>query len=232
MLARTKKAGIDLRTPCTKLKYRSADGKDRTMDFADAETLYKITQRMDANTGIRNRVLDYLAKAGVIVDEQRIDPGKAIDAGIAGYQRKGKDDLWIKTRLDGKLERKAFVAALTAAITGFDGSLYGAATNVGYKSVFGLDAAGLRKMMGLPENSNVREHMSRTGLAYVSLLESIVSDHLGQQHDLTFTQAKVIIAAVGASLKPAVDAYRNMLGVDPVSGKPVLSAPKSAARKK
>jgi hypothetical protein len=44
------------------------------MDFASAQTLYYVTQRMDAETGIRDDVLQYLAKAGVIVDELRVDP--------------------------------------------------------------------------------------------------------------------------------------------------------------
>lgn len=42
---------------CAKLKYRATDGKNYTMDFADAKTLYTITQRMDAETGIRNKDL-------------------------------------------------------------------------------------------------------------------------------------------------------------------------------
>jgi hypothetical protein len=67
------------------------------MDYAQAEKLYQITQRMDANTGLRNAVLKFLAGAGVVVDEQRIDPDKALDAAIEAYRRQGKSEKWTKS---------------------------------------------------------------------------------------------------------------------------------------
>jgi hypothetical protein len=50
------------------------------MDHANAEILYQITQRMDVTTGIRDKVLRFLAQAGVVVDEMRVDPDKIIEA--------------------------------------------------------------------------------------------------------------------------------------------------------
>jgi hypothetical protein len=113
MKRRGKKAGIEFSSLCTKLPYTASDGKNYKIDYAVAETLYRITQRMDANTGIREAVLHFLARAGVVVDEMRIDPEKAIEAAIDAYRRLGKTDAWISWRLRGKLARNKFTASLT-----------------------------------------------------------------------------------------------------------------------
>lgn len=63
----------ELYAPCVQFLYTAANGRSYNMDYADAETLYRITQRMDANTGLRSTILDYLAAAGVKLDEQRIE---------------------------------------------------------------------------------------------------------------------------------------------------------------
>jgi hypothetical protein len=80
-----------------KLPYRATDGKDYKMDYADAETLYRITQRMDANTGRRNEILAYLAKAGVVVDEMYRDPDIADE--VAKFMRENKE--YRKLRTEG-----------------------------------------------------------------------------------------------------------------------------------
>jgi hypothetical protein len=82
MKKRLKKAGIELSTWCLKFSYRASNGKEYQMDHADAETLYRITQRMDANTGLRNKILAYLAAAGVAIDEMARDPYTAQEMAI------------------------------------------------------------------------------------------------------------------------------------------------------
>jgi hypothetical protein len=82
MKKRLKKSGIEISIWCVKLPYRASDGKNYQMDYADAEALYRITQRMDANTGLRNKILAYLAAAGVAVDEIIRDPYTAQEMAI------------------------------------------------------------------------------------------------------------------------------------------------------
>jgi len=66
-----------LYTRCVQLPYKVANGRKYQMDHADALTLYSITQRMEANSGSRDSVLVYLAKAGVILDELMRNPAQA-----------------------------------------------------------------------------------------------------------------------------------------------------------
>src|SRR5260221_5804986 len=102
---RFRKIGIETSTLCIGLPYRATDGKTYKRDFAQAEFLYQVTQRMEADTGLRNDVLEFLAKSGVAIDEMRLDPEQAIDAAIEAYRRQGKSDAWIHTRLQSKCQR-------------------------------------------------------------------------------------------------------------------------------
>src|SRR5579859_4060817 len=111
MKARLKKMGVETRAWCASLNYRASDGKNYKRDHTDGEGLYRITQRMDVNTGLRDRILNDLANSGAFVDGQRIDairppqevidepiavdPEKLIQAVIAFYRRRGKTDSWI-----------------------------------------------------------------------------------------------------------------------------------------
>src|SRR5579872_6262929 len=102
------KAEIELSSWCVQLPYRASNGKRYDIDHTDAEGLYRITQRMDVNTGLRDRILNYLAKSGAFVDGQRIDaiqaqqealdepvandPDKAIEAAVNAYKRMGRTE--------------------------------------------------------------------------------------------------------------------------------------------
>jgi len=74
---RAVKAGYpELFASCEKLSYTADNGKTYKMDFATAETLYQITERMSDESGIARQIKTYLAKAGVVVDDLRIEPKK------------------------------------------------------------------------------------------------------------------------------------------------------------
>jgi hypothetical protein len=53
---RLKTVNPQLWTSCLQLPYIASNGKSYKMDFADDVTLYRITQQMSTNTGIRNEV--------------------------------------------------------------------------------------------------------------------------------------------------------------------------------
>ena len=59
MKKRLKKGGIELSTSCLQFPYRAANGKTYKIDHAQADTLYQIVQRMDANTPLRDEPLPF-----------------------------------------------------------------------------------------------------------------------------------------------------------------------------
>lgn len=73
MKRRFKQIGNETPTWCRSLPYKAADNKNYRRDYTDAQGLYSITQRLDVNTGLRNIILEFLAKSGVFVDLMRRD---------------------------------------------------------------------------------------------------------------------------------------------------------------
>lgn len=213
---------VEMRTRFTTLPYIASNGRTYQMDFATAEGLYLITQRMSAETGIRNKVLAYLAKAGVQLDQMRIDPGLALDAGIAGYQHKGKDERWIEARTTGKISRQHFTEALRDALLNPEPKHYGQATNALYVGLCARTTKQLRAELGLAGKANLRDHFSQIALAYTSITEGIIAQELGTNHDLTWSQAEQIIKSVAALIRPQIEAVSQRLGVDVITDKPLL----------
>lgn len=219
---RSEKAGIELSVRCRQLPYKASNGRIYQMDYADAETLYLITQRMDTDTGIRNKILAYLARAGVTLDEMRLDPGKAIDAGIAGYTRQDKDERWIASRVSSKISRQQFTNALRDALAKSEPQVYGKATNAVYVGLWNRTAEQLREEFGLSKRTNLRDYLPHLALNYSNIAESIIAQELGTGHNLTWAQAEQIIKSVAALIKPQIEAVSGRLGVDLATGRPLL----------
>ncbi len=220
---RLEKAKTPLFPPCQQLPYRAANGRLYEMDYAQAETLYQIAQRMDVNTGLRNIVLKFLASAGVEMDEQRIDPDKAIDAAIEGYRRQGKSEKWIETRIQSKIQRIRFTAAFRQALRTSPSHLqYAVITDEMRMGLWKRNSATLRKQMGLNKKDNIRDHQSRLAIIYESLAEELSSVELEQNHDLEFGQAKRIVRTNAESVGKHATEESKRLGIDIATNQPLL----------
>jgi hypothetical protein len=64
-----------------RMPYKKKDGRTYKLAFVTAQDLYEITQRLDVNTGLRNVILEFLAKSGVFVDTMRRDPNARAEFG-------------------------------------------------------------------------------------------------------------------------------------------------------
>jgi hypothetical protein len=224
MKSRAKKAGIEFSSWCTKLPYTASDGKNYKVDFAEAETLYRITQRMDANTGIREAILHFLARAGVVVDEFRIDPEKALEAVIAAYKRMGKSDEWIDTRLRSKVRRVLFTASFQRVLNFQPQPLHFAViTDEMRLGLWKRNTRTLKAQIGLKKNDNLRDNLSRIALDYEMLTESISTYDLDQHHDLTLNQATRIVRSRSESVGKHAEETGRSLGIDIPTGRPLLS---------
>ncbi len=221
---RLKKSGIDTSLLWRQLSYTAKNGGSYKVSYATAEGLYLITQRMDADTGIRNKVLAFLAKAGVVVDEFNREPQKAIDAGIAAYRRQGKDDKWIEARIDSKIKRNHFTEALRSALSKPEPRHYAQATNDVYVGLWERTAEQLRIELGIGKHISLRDHFPTLALAYNTIAEEVIGQKLGQSTELTWQQAEEIIKRVAALVRPQIIQMSDFLGIDLVTGRPVLAA--------
>jgi len=235
MKARLKKVKIDLSTLCRQLPYLAKDNKKYKMDFASAEGLYRITQRMDANTGVRDRVLRYLAFAGVVIDEARLDPtsilGKAfgpapdlmIEAAIETYRAQGKSDAWIASRLLGVQTRKIFTATFQKALRNKpSGYQYAQVTDTLRIGVWKRNTATIRKELNLDADANVRDNMSMLALSYELLAENLSAAALDQHENLEFSEANNVVRKQSEFVGDHAAQASKQLGIDIITNKPLL----------
>lgn len=195
------------------------------MDYADAVTLYEITMRMGAETGIRNRVLRYLANSGEAIDQIRRNPTIALEIGIrmtspktaierakAAWLREGKTEAWVKQRIDGMVTRRSLTDTLKAVVEGISGKEYGIAIGTIYKRLYDLTAAEIRTALGLPPTANIRDHITELGLKYLGAVELVVEERLKDAEHVMWEEALQIIrevsAMVGRGLRE-LEAYRG-----------------------
>jgi lambda repressor-like predicted transcriptional regulator len=213
--------------------YVFADGRTFTMDFTTDEGLYriavelKITKTRPALKAIK----EFLAKAGVFVDEARRDPeGAAERLAIARRTQAlqdGKTEAWIVTREQSVITRKQFVSQIYALVQDRKqfGFIIGSLTNVVYKGVFHDDAQGLKERLGITPKENPRDHFSRIALSYTTIAEEATRIHLAQYDDDDFVPVPIIrevVQALAATIGLQADALANALQIDIVTGQRAL----------
>jgi len=226
MKARLKKAEIELSTPCRQLKYRASNGKSYKVDFADAETLYTITQRMDTTTGIRNKVLAYLAKAGVVLDEMRRDPGIALDAGVAGYAKRGKTAEWIAQRTKGKNARTDFTEVARDTHV-FHRPDYGRLTDVTYEEVLGAAKAEISAALKLTkaQTDQFRDQLGKLAIQAIDAAETGAAMKMRETGDTLTTPEQIAIVKHCARLvAPSFWALAQYTNTDLLTGRSALKA--------
>lgn len=234
-----KRRAISVTETLVKLPYRAANGKTYQMDFADETTLYQITQRMDANTGIRNDVLTYLAKSGAFVSLVRQDQEAAeIEIGTLrraktlksehrsankkAIQQAEKDPTWQLAREMGIVTRKQFTAALVALNPHIN---LGRATNEVYEGTLGTNADGLRKALEIGSKQNPREHLSALALGYVMISEESCRIQLSDYADddiLPIEAIHAVIVTVSEAIGLQAEQWAKTLNVDLITGRKLL----------
>lgn len=223
---RARKAGVELFASCEQLPYFAKNGRQYQVDYADGETIYRITQHMGVDTGIRNEVLAHLAKTGAFMDAARVDPENAEIAFNAFAVQKavdaGKDPAWILVRELGKVTRKQLTKIILALSPSAN---LGIATNITYESTLGTTAKGLNAQLGQKPGANPRDEMSRLALIYVMAAEEASRLRLSQYDEddilppeIVYQEIRSVCLAIGLQAHEVA----QQLGIDLVSGKKML----------
>src|SRR5579864_6586181 len=91
-------------------------GGPQTTDFADAEGLYQIATRLSDRSATARAVKHYLAKSGVIVDNQRLDQLQEFLTGTERVQPTEQNLLRERAIQQESVSRKHMMDALRAAV--------------------------------------------------------------------------------------------------------------------
>jgi hypothetical protein len=231
-LRRTKQTVFSKHT----LPYIATDGKTYQRDFTDDKGLYLIAQQLRTTKArpMLAAIKTYLSESGAFVDLVRrepntmitsgaMNPDQAIDAAIAAYRAQGKDDRWIMARLEGKIKRGQFTAALSAAVNDvLTPRHYAAATDDIYKGLWGRTAAYLKHELELPKNTSLRDHQPMLALHYQGIAEEVSARKLGEQQELSWHQAREIVQKLAEFVGRQAQETSDLLSMDLATGKPLL----------
>lgn len=218
------------------LPYLAANGKTYQMDYATDKGLYLIAQNLRS---IKSRptialIKKFLAESGAFVDQIRrepetvvtsgaINPDKAIDAAINAYRAQGKDDRWIQARVEGKIKRHLFTAALNAAVAEvLNRRHYAIATDDIYKGLWKRTAAYLKQELELPKTASLRDHQPMLALHYQGIAEEVAAKKLGDRSELLWEEARLIVKNVAAFIGEQAQTTNRLLNMDIATGKPLL----------
>jgi hypothetical protein len=198
------------------LPYMATDGKTYKRDYADEQTLYQIVQYMRAETGIRDQIIKFLAKAGVVLDLVRRD-ARAADALTHGLdQHHGKaraDNIAGRNLITDKLQEHH--------ITGKPD--YAGFTIAEYETLFGAGKRELCRLLAIPEDSrSLRDNLNTYALLALTTAEvsaSDLMDRLGRK--LTTTEQIQIARDVCTRVRPFFDDMAASVG-QILTGKKVL----------
>lgn len=215
----------ELRISIQQLPYRASNGKTYQLDYTDDKGLYTIAAHLRATKGrtALAAIKRYLARAGAFADAIRLNPDKAIEAGTDAYRRRGKDDDWIQERIDGKLTRHHFTDALREAVAAtLSAKEYQQASNDVYLGLWKRTAAQLKEDLGLSKRQSLRDHQPALALAYQRIAEQVAAAQLGERQQVTWEEAREIVATVATLIGYQTRQTSGLLGVDLATGKPLL----------
>lgn len=159
----------------------------------------------------------YLAAAGVFVDTMRLDVDRAADYIIEQYRKQGKSELWIHTRLNGKISREAFIEALQLAIYEYKDQYAGIATNDIYVGLWNRVADVLKDQLNVNKRRSLRDHLSGMALSYLSITEDYCAIRLKDQHELLWPEARAIVKEVAKIIGSQVRQTEQSLGRDMIT---------------
>jgi hypothetical protein len=229
---------LQLSASVRQFPYLASNGKTYQMDYATDKILYLIAQHLRATKSRQAlaSIKRFLAEAGVFVDQVRLDPNtivssgamtpdQAIDAAIQAYRAQGKDDKWIRARIEGKIKRNLFTAALNAAVAeALSPRQYATATDDIYVGLWGRTSAYLKGELKLPKNANLRDHQPTLALDYQRIAEGVAAQKLGDRSELSWGEARSIVKTVANFIGQQARATSELLNTDLATGKPLLPA--------
>ena len=175
---RLKKEGSDLTTKCSQLKLKSRDGKSYNQDVLDTKGIFRLIESVPSPKAEPFKL--WLANLGSERIDEVFDPEIAVNRAIEYYRNKGYDDEWIKTRLNGILNRKKLTDVWKAG--GIKESYeYALLTNEIYKEWSGMTAKEYKEYKGLRKES-LRDNMTDIEVVLTDLGEITTRNIAKKEH--------------------------------------------------
>ncbi len=221
-----KDEGFELYEKIVKLKFIAKDGKERSTECADVETMLRIIQTVPSPKA--EPIKQWLARVGYERIEETIDPEKAIDRAVATYLHKGYSPEWVNQRVQAIKVRKELAQEWQERGVKKGGE-YAELTDILTMGWAGMRTKEYKQLKGL-KSHNLRDHMSTLELVLNMLAEASTTEVARSMEAQGFEENKTAAKRGGAI---AGDTRKN---IEQETGKPVISSdnhlPKPPIKKK
>lgn len=154
-------------TICTPVEMRAFDGKQRKVQAADLQGIFRLIQSIPSKKA--EPVKQWLAKLGEQRIDQMIDPELTFQMAVEDYRRQGYSDKWINERMRSIEMRKELTDEWhRAGIT--EQKDFAILTNVLTQAWSGMTTGEYKRHKGLTKE-NLRDNMTNVELALNTLAE-------------------------------------------------------------
>lgn len=163
---RLNKEGNESVTNCHRLKMIAKDGKLRTTDCANRETIFRLIQSIPSPNAEPFKL--WFARLAEERIQEIIDPSLAIERAKQTYLKKGYDEQWTNTRIKGIDARHNLTNEWKNR--GANTTDYAILTDEVSKGTFGITTQQHKDIKSL-DKQNLRDNMSAMELALMTLAE-------------------------------------------------------------
>lgn len=203
--SRLKKEGSEVATNCSQLKMLAPDGKKRLRDAMTTRDIFRLIESVPSSKAEPFKV--WLANLGSERIDEVFDPEIAINRAVQYYRNKGYSDEWIKSRMNGIVDRFKLTdiwkeGGITKPIE------FALLTNEIYKEWYGMKASEYKKLKGIRKES-LRDNMTDIEVALTNIGEIATRDIAREEHPQGLNENLNVAKRGGGVAKGAKDLYEK-----------------------
>ena len=212
---RTRDSELNLKwgTICTPVEMRAFDGKQRKVQAADLQGIFRIIQSIPSKKA--EPVKQWLAQLGEQRIDQIIDPELTFQMAVEDYRRQGYSDKWINERMRSIEMRKELTDEWHRAGI-HEQRDFAILTNVLTQAWSGMTTGEYKRHKGLTKE-NLRDNMTNIELALNTLAEVAATEISRQRNPEGMSESKQAAQAGGKVAKNAREDLERQLGRSVIS---------------
>lgn len=200
-----KSEGSEVHEKIVQFKMRASDGKMRETDTLDTRNILRLIESIPSPKAEPFKV--WLANLGGERIDEVFNPELAINRAVEYYRNRGYDDEWIKSRLNGIVDR--FKLTDVWKESGIKQPMeYALLTNEIYKGWSGMKANEYKKLKGLRKES-LRDNMTDIEIALTNIGEIATRDIAKEEHPYGLDENLIVAKRGGGVAKGAKDLYEK-----------------------
>ena len=215
----TEEEKSEVSTRCRQLKLKSKDGKYRETDVLDTKGILRLIESVPSPKAEPFKL--WLANLGSERIDEVFNPELAVNRAVEYYRNKGYTDEWIKSRLNGIVDRFKLTDVWKEG--GINKPIeYAMLTNEIYKGWSGMKASEYKKYKGIRKES-LRDNMTDIEVALTNIGEIAARDIAKEEKPKGLKENMKVAKRGGGVAKGARDLYEKETKKSAISNQNVLN---------